>query len=608
MSNPQPDVDHLGPLLAKACEQKSLRVSRIRALQSEGACYMPQNRGSEDQLDPGDESVKITLVEAEPGTEYIAISHVWSDGLGNPNKNAIPQCQLQRLSHHIRNMGNRYGQYTYFWLDTICIPPDSICQCTCPLKPKDTPCSPPCQGQQMAEAQRISLELMRKTYENAAAVLVLDSWLYETTCEDKSLLENLLKIFASTWTRRLWTLQEGALAKSLQVQFLDTAFDVDLAIVHLQEIADQITKFGFLPPVFAAYWELRHFNQSHRLLRSESWGMNFPVPPWLSEKFRSGEHIDVGEGGSWIRNMIDELGGQRDDIADDLPIRSPAVKLAGRLVSTISAVFHRSTSVSADEPLCLATLLDLDVGRIAAISSGENRMHEFWRMFDMVPRAIPFLREPKINAPGFRWASRSFLRSARPVLEVNGLAGLSEWWQNDVELVEVRPNGHLAIRAEGIILPTESRYLLAPFYLKLPDINRVYVALPESQDASEPNIPFVFGIDPKRTYHCKNLAIILDRGILGQSDDVSAGFGGILVAIEEQSIEKVSENEEIDCRRICAIECQSIDHEMLPARQVRNKDMLSHMSDYKPGGPLNQLEPIGAIVVKSQRTACWCIG
>jgi len=31
---------------------------------------------------------------------YIAISHVWSDGLGNPALNALPKCQLERLDFY----------------------------------------------------------------------------------------------------------------------------------------------------------------------------------------------------------------------------------------------------------------------------------------------------------------------------------------------------------------------------------------------------------------------------------------------------------------------------------------------------------------------------
>jgi hypothetical protein len=32
-------------------------------------------------------------------SEYVAVSHVWADGLGNPHINGLPLCQLERLRH-----------------------------------------------------------------------------------------------------------------------------------------------------------------------------------------------------------------------------------------------------------------------------------------------------------------------------------------------------------------------------------------------------------------------------------------------------------------------------------------------------------------------------
>jgi len=43
-----------------------------------------------------DGSFGLTFMAADYGTEYTAISHVWSDGCGNENNNTLPQCQLQR--------------------------------------------------------------------------------------------------------------------------------------------------------------------------------------------------------------------------------------------------------------------------------------------------------------------------------------------------------------------------------------------------------------------------------------------------------------------------------------------------------------------------------
>lgn len=33
---------------------------------------------------------------------YIAVSHVWADGLGNPDDNALPFCQIKRLVDRVK--------------------------------------------------------------------------------------------------------------------------------------------------------------------------------------------------------------------------------------------------------------------------------------------------------------------------------------------------------------------------------------------------------------------------------------------------------------------------------------------------------------------------
>jgi hypothetical protein len=40
----------------------------------------------------------IQVLPAMPGVRCVAISHVWLDGLGNPNANALPHCQLEHIA------------------------------------------------------------------------------------------------------------------------------------------------------------------------------------------------------------------------------------------------------------------------------------------------------------------------------------------------------------------------------------------------------------------------------------------------------------------------------------------------------------------------------
>ncbi|KAL2039834.1 hypothetical protein N7G274_007235 [Stereocaulon virgatum] len=145
---------------------------------------------------------KIQVTPFCHGIKYVAISHVWSDGMGNPHKNSLPLCQVQALDYFVRKAGASSidSDQAYFWIDTICVPraPDSL--------------------------RRSAIATMRDTYRDADCVLVI--------CRELSTIrlpstpdEILVRIFSSKWMTRLWTLQEGALAARLVFQFADHAID-----------------------------------------------------------------------------------------------------------------------------------------------------------------------------------------------------------------------------------------------------------------------------------------------------------------------------------------------------------------------------------------------
>ena len=43
------------------------------------------------------DEIFVAVRDAQPNSWYIALSHVWADGLGNPKANSLPQCQLRRI-------------------------------------------------------------------------------------------------------------------------------------------------------------------------------------------------------------------------------------------------------------------------------------------------------------------------------------------------------------------------------------------------------------------------------------------------------------------------------------------------------------------------------
>lgn len=132
-------------------------------------------------------------------TPYVTISHVWSHGLGNPQANSLPECQLRIL--HQRIMDSDPQQLHYFWIDTLCVPIE-----------------PP-------TARRRAIEKMKDIYRSSELVLVLDAELVRSTCRC-TLEETLMRINRSRWLTRLWTLQEAVLGRRLVFQFFEGPVDM----------------------------------------------------------------------------------------------------------------------------------------------------------------------------------------------------------------------------------------------------------------------------------------------------------------------------------------------------------------------------------------------
>ncbi|KAI5840998.1 hypothetical protein DFP73DRAFT_131766 [Morchella snyderi] len=122
---------------------------------------------------------------------YVAVSHVWSDGLRGSTKEGLPTCQLERIDRMVREIAPD-GKGA-FWVDTICIP---------------------------EEKREEGIRLMGRTYKGAAKVLVIDAGIRGLSTK-ASHEEKLLRILTSVWMQRLWTLQEAVYAKEMVFEFRD---------------------------------------------------------------------------------------------------------------------------------------------------------------------------------------------------------------------------------------------------------------------------------------------------------------------------------------------------------------------------------------------------
>jgi Heterokaryon incompatibility protein (HET) len=146
------------------------------------------------------DKIAATLVHG-PVVPYVAFSHVWSQGLGNPDGNSLPKCQLLHLQNLANQIASQEGHPVPFWIDTICVP----------IEPK---------------YRKLAIKSMSQVYREAKYVIVLDTSLLRVP-RTLDPVEIAMRIAITTWTHRLWTYQEATLADTLLFQFQDSLVEVN---------------------------------------------------------------------------------------------------------------------------------------------------------------------------------------------------------------------------------------------------------------------------------------------------------------------------------------------------------------------------------------------
>jgi hypothetical protein len=140
---------------------------------------------------------QLDVVERQTETHYVAISHVWSHGLGNVSSNSLPLCQLLKIQRAVNSLYNDECTVA-FWIDTLCVPVQKDLQ----------------------HIRKLAITNMNTTYRAADKVLVFDEFIQQGSTR-APWLERIARVSLASWQRRLWTLVEGKLATSLYYLFCD---------------------------------------------------------------------------------------------------------------------------------------------------------------------------------------------------------------------------------------------------------------------------------------------------------------------------------------------------------------------------------------------------
>lgn len=243
------------------------------------------------------------------------------------------------------------------WIDTLC----------CPVRPP--------------KAKKLSLSKMQEVYQRATSVLVLDASLSIYDSRSMDVVEKLARIFTSGWLRRLWTLQEGALAEHLYFQFSDCAISLDDLRQELALSANDLRRRIFLLDIMKEWGRIQRFFHADRI--------SMPGP-------------DL-------------------DLLD-------------------SSLLHRGVTDPSDEAICIATLMSLPRNSIL-FTKVEYQMKTVWKYlaqkYGGIPSQIIFLEDRRLTNPGWRWAPASLLY-AKPQLH-KPITRMIRW--HDTKLGKPTPRG-----------------------------------------------------------------------------------------------------------------------------------------------------------------------
>ncbi|KAL8709614.1 MAG: hypothetical protein Q9220_005706 [cf. Caloplaca sp. 1 TL-2023] len=179
--------------------------------------------------------IRPCLVESNSTSRYVAVSHVWSGGLGNVKSNAMFTCQLRKIQSLLqtlrddaaddldRDLGTRKTQGLkrvvkesvglkpapepplMLWIDTLCVPV----------------------GHEHEEVRQNAIAQMAQIYVEAQCVLVLDPELQKMNHRGLPDQDIFAHVLCSSWNSRSWTFQEACVARIFYLQFSDGYCAID---------------------------------------------------------------------------------------------------------------------------------------------------------------------------------------------------------------------------------------------------------------------------------------------------------------------------------------------------------------------------------------------
>lgn len=253
-----------------------------------------------------------------------------------------------------------------FWVDTLCLPI------------KDP------------EARKKAISQMERVYKTATKVLVLDSSLTSVSTTGMDPMEIGMRIMCSGWSRRLWTLQEGAYTNRVHFQFQGSTHTYN-------ELKAALKSHWNIPRIDFDLPENHHLRQFLNMTHDErvqtrSYKVMNPVWPQIA---------------SFFKEM---------SIYQDMHLSKLTPDTTWRILTVLRTVRGRTTSKLADEALVISSLLHLTAGSAEKLARlpREERLKNLIANQYCIPLDVIFSDSPRYATYGAQWIPKSFLSQAAP--------------------------------------------------------------------------------------------------------------------------------------------------------------------------------------------------
>ena len=325
----------------------------------------------------GDLDLKV--VRWTPYLCYSAISHVWSDGRGNPFSNAMPRCQLLKLRQviiqsysaessplydsgsklrsflHWKIWGTKGSNRPYasidkrrvnFWIDTLCIPVAGSSR----------------SAQENSNLKLRAIRHIAPIYASASTTITIDKGLQSTRLLKPNLIygdEFAALILSSNWMVRGWTLEEGSLSSGAVFDIKGRPYQMLGTLNHLAPRLQEDHS-----PLERASLQARQslvFNLKRALLQDRKQLLDIPGASKMS---------------TWASR-----------------VRIP------QFVWAWNSLLERSTTKPFDAPIILASLLDFKVTGLKDVPR-EQMLQMLIQNCDELPLSLLYNKGPRLSIQG----------------------------------------------------------------------------------------------------------------------------------------------------------------------------------------------------------------